>query len=53
MRNLRSILSGKNEDAAEQTPAPRYVPLPPGTVRDPEAMEDTAAGPDEGDEQYW
>lgn len=37
----------------EQSPAPAYVPLPPGTVRDPEAMEDTAAGPDEGDEQYW
>lgn len=35
-------------------PAPAYEPLPAGTVRDPEAMEDTAPEPgQDGDDQYW
>lgn len=44
---------GRKRDDAPPT-LPPWTPMPPGTVRDPEAMEDESA-PDGAtdDERYW
>jgi len=43
----------QREDA--QPPAQVYVPLPPGTVRDPEAVEveTPPTGECDGEREYW
>jgi len=43
---------GRRGDA--QPTAPVYEPMPPGTVRDPEAVEDESPAPGTSDEdRYW
>lgn len=37
----------------EEPPPTTWEPMPPGQVRDPEAMEDTAPDPDDGDDRFW
>ena len=53
-RNTHATRINNLRTGSQPIQGPRYTPTPPGTVRDPEALNDETPGPDTtDDERYW